>query len=322
MRKKYLMDYTDGDAVTQTFLVSRAQLRTASNGSYYIDMEVCDKSGKMSGKLWKATRELFETFGPDDFVQVRGLIETYRGQRQLRVESIMPMTDSAVNIADFLPTTDKEIEPMLKEIKDAVASVRSQPLRALLEAFFNDAELCAKFCTAPAAVSYHHPYLGGLLEHTTSMLRVGMALLKDYDQLDGDLFVAGLILHDVGKIEEFSYDRAFNYTDRGKLLGHLVIGADMIRDRARTIPDFPEDLLDLLLHLVLSHHGEYEYGSPRLPMTAEALAVHHVDNLDAKINAFAQIKKNAADPGAAWSDFSRMFQRTMYIGNAGGAEED
>jgi len=319
MQKKYLMEYVEGDAVTQTFLVSRAQLRTASNGSFFIDLDLGDKSGKMNAKVWKATRELFETFGADDFVKIRGTVETFRGQRQMRIESIMPVRDSAVNVADFLPVTDKEIEPMLKQVHDAIASIKSAPLRALLEAFFDDAELRKEFCTAPAAVSYHHPYLGGLLEHTTSMLVMGLDLVETRPELDRDLFITGLILHDIGKIDEFSYDRAFKYSDRGKLLGHLVIGADMIRDRAKAIPDFPQDLLDLLVHLVLSHHGEYEYGSPRLPMTVESLAVHHIDNLDAKMNAFVQIKKNAADPEAAWSDYSRMFQRELYIGEGGSA---
>jgi len=320
MRKKYLMDYVEGDAVTQTFLVSGAQLRTARDGSFYIDLELGDKSGRMNGKLWKATRELFDTFGPDDFVKIRGSVETYRGRRQMRVESIMPVRDSDVDIADFLPTTEKEIEPMLQQVQNAIASVKSVPLRALLEAFFDDAGLRTKFCTAPAAVSYHHPYLGGLLEHTASMLAIGLDLVETRPELDRDLFITGLILHDIGKIEEFSYDRAFRYTDRGKLLGHLVIGAEMIRERAKAIPDFPADILDLLVHLVLSHHGQYEYGSPRLPMTVESLAVHHIDNLDAKINAFVQIKKNAADPQAAWSEYSRMFQRELYIGNGGSAE--
>ena len=318
MQKKYLMDYDPGDPVTQTFLVSRTQLRTASNGSYYIDLMLSDRSGKMSAKFWKATREIFETFGEDDFVQIRGVVETYRDQRQMRIDSIIPVRAEHVNIADFVPSTEKEIEPMLELVRDAIDSIESEPLQALLQAFFDDADFCTKFCTAPAAVSYHHPYLGGLLEHTSSVLRMGLAILGDRPELDRDIFVAGSILHDIGKIEEFNYERAFSYSDRGKLLGHLVIGADMIRERAKAIPEFPPETLDLLLHLVLSHHGEYEYGSPRLPMTVEAMAVHHLDNLDAKINAFDLIKKNTADPDATWSEFSRMFERNLYIGNRTG----
>ena len=315
MRKKYLKEFVEGDPVTQTFLVSRRQLRTASNGSYFIDLELSDKSGKMSAKLWKATRELYETFDVEDFVKVRAVIETFRNQRQMRIDSIMPVDDSQVNLEDFLPRTSKEIDPMLELINAAVASVETEPLRALLEAFFDDPGFCGKFCTAPAAVSYHHPYLGGLLEHTSSMVEMGLSMLESRSELDRDLLVAGLILHDIGKIEEFCYDRSFRYTDQGKLLGHLVIGAEMIRDRAKEISEFPPTLLELLLHLVLSHHGQYEFGSPRLPVTVEALAVHHIDNLDAKINAFAQIKSNTPDPDATWSEFSRMFQRELYIGN-------
>jgi len=313
MQKRFLLDFQEGDAVTQMFLVSRSQLRTASNGSSYIDIELCDKSGKMSGKLWRATKELFDSFKPQDFVQVRGVVEKYRDYRQLRIDSIIPARESAVDAADFMPVTDKPIEPMLKAIKDAIASVESEPLRMLLQAFFNDALFCAKFCSAPAAVTYHHPYIGGLLEHTSSVLEMGLRLLDGRPELDRDLLVTGLILHDIGKIEEFEYDRALRYSDRGKLIGHLVIGSEMIRERAAKIKDFPPHLLDLLLHLVLSHHGEYEFGSPRLPVTVEAVAVHHIDNLDAKINAFTQMRKVSADPEATWSDFSRMFQRELYI---------
>jgi len=318
MQKRYLMDFAEGDAIMQTFLVVRSQLRTAANGSLYIDLELGDRSGKMSGKFWKATRELFDTFRPDDFVQIRATVEKYKDIRQLRVESIIPVQEGMVNFSDFLPVCEKEIEPMLRKIKDAIAELASEPLRLLLQSLFNDPVICAKFCQAPAAVAYHHPYIGGLLEHTSSMLDMGLCILDSRTELNRDLLVAGLILHDIGKIEEFAYDRSFRYTDRGKLIGHLVIGAEMIRERAKGIKDFPPSLLDLLLHLVLSHHGEHEYGSPRLPVTVEALAVHHIDNLDAKINAFEQMRKNAADPQATWSDYSRMFQRELYIGNGSG----
>jgi len=322
MQKKYLMDFVEGDPVTQTFLVVRSQLRTASNGAFYIDLELCDKSGKMSGKFWKATREIFDTFGPDDFVQVRGVLEKYREMRQLRIDSIMPVQEEHVNIADFLPCTDKEIEPMLKKLKDAIATIESKPLQTLLQAFFNDAAFVGKFCMAPAAVTYHHPYIGGLLEHTSSMVDMGLKMLEARPELNRDQLIAGLILHDIGKIEEFAYDRAFRYTDRGKLLGHLVIGSEMIRDHANAIPEFPPHDLELLLHLVLSHHGEHEYGAPRLPVTAEAVAVHHIDNLDAKLNVFEQMRRNAVDPDATWSEFSKMFQRELYIGNGQRSAEE
>lgn len=322
MQKKFLMDYAEGDPITQTFLVVRSQLRTATNGAYYIDLELCDRSGKMSGKFWKATRDVYETFGPDDFVQVRAVMEKYRDNKQLRIDSIIPVQEAYVNLRDFLPATEKEIEPMLKKVKDAIAAIAGQPLRTLLQAFFNDPVFVAKFCSCPAAVTYHHPYLGGLLEHTSSMLEMGLKMLEVRTELNRDLLAAGLILHDIGKIEEFAYDRAFRYTDRGKLIGHLVIGCELIRDRAAAIKAFPQDQLELLLHLVLSHHGEFEYGSPRLPVTAEAVAVHYIDNLDAKLNCFEQMRKNAADPQATWSEFSKMFQRELYIGSAPKAADD
>jgi len=321
MQRRYLKDYNEGDPISSTLMVIRSQLRTSRDGSFYIDLELGDKSGKMSAKMWRVTREIFDSFGEEDFVQIRGQIETYRDQRQLRVEALAPVQAAHVNLGDFLPCTAQDPEKMLVLVKDAIASVELEPLRLLLQSFFNDAEFVAQFCKAPAAVTYHHPYIGGLLEHTSSMLDMGIKMLDCRTELDHDLLVAGLILHDIGKVEEFSYDRAFRYTDRGKLLGHLVIGADMIRKRAAEIEDFPAELLDLLLHLVLSHHGEYEYGSPRLPMTAEALAVHHIDNLDAKINAFEQIRRNSADPDATWSEYSRMFGRSLYLGNGGAAAE-
>ena len=313
MQKKYLLDYTEGDCVSQTFLIARSQLRTASNGQFYLDLELCDKSGRMPAKLWRATPDMLSIAQPDDFVQVQGVVERYRENLQMKIESFRPVDEMHVNINDFLPACPKPTEPMLKYIKDTIAGMSNAPLRELVQGIFNDAAFAGRFCTAPAGISFHHPYIGGLLEHTSSMLEIGVNLLNCRPDLDADMLVAGIALHDIGKIEELSYSKAFKYTDRGKLLGHLVIGCDIIRQYAANVPDLAPERLELLLHLILSHHGQHEFGSPRLPQTAEALVVHYIDNMDAKLNAIELMKRNSTDPEAVWSEYNKMFQREIYI---------
>jgi len=313
MQKKYLLDFTEGDFVSTTFLVARSQLRTASNGQFYLDLELSDKSGRMPAKLWRATPDMLDIARPDDFLQVQGVVERYRDNLQMKIESFLPVDEMHVNITDFLPACPKPTEPMLKYIKDTIAAMSNEPLRELVQGIFNDAAIISRFCTAPAGISFHHPYIGGLLEHTASMLEMGMNILNCRSDLDRNMLIAGIILHDIGKIEELSYEKSFKYTDRGKLLGHIAIGCDIIRQHAAKVPDLAPERLELLLHLILSHHGQHEFGSPRLPQTAEALVVHYIDNMDAKLNAIELMKRNSTDPEAVWSEYSKIFQREIYI---------
>ncbi|HJO56039.1 MAG TPA: HD domain-containing protein, partial [Candidatus Scalindua sp.] len=178
--------------------------------------------------------------------------------------------------------------------------------------FFNDKDFCGGFCSAPAAVQYHHAFLGGLLEHTLSVAKLGSNIAPLYPSLNKDLLICGIILHDIGKISELCYEKSFHYSDEGQLIGHLISGVLMVEEKAKQIDDFPKTLLDLLRHLILSHHGEYEWGSPKLPMTLEALVLHYLDNIDAKIHAFDKAISSDKDSSDNWTIYNRMLERKLF----------
>ena len=307
-------DLKSGDELKQLFLLRSKALRTARNNSLYMQLEFADRTGVMAGHMWDAKQELFDTFQPDDFVFVRGRVETYQNKLQAVVQSIEPRPESEADIADFIPTTNKDIGAMFDRLIEIAKLVTDPGLRKLLASFLKDDDIAGKLRRCPAAVSYHHAVIGGLLEHTLGVSELALAVADQYPDLDRDTFIAGVVLHDIGKIEEFQYERNFSYTDAGELLGHLYIGARMIEERAADIPEMTPDKVKALTHLILSHHGEYEYQSPKLPMTAEALAVHHLDNLDAKINAFRAAMLRDRDPESRWTEWNKMFERKLFKG--------
>ena len=316
--RKLIQDLKSGDLLDQLFLLRNKALRAARNNSLYMTLELGDRSGKIEGRMWDANQELFDTFQPDDFVRVRGRVETYQGRLQLNVSSIEPRLESEADLADFLPTTTKDIGQMFDRLLEIAKTVKHPGLRQLLASFLKDDKIVAQIKRAPAAIQNHHAWIGGLLEHSLSVTELGLLTADRYPDLDRDLLVTGLILHDIGKVEEFSYDRSFAHTDSGELLGHLYIGARMIEDRAANITDLTPKTLQPLVHLILSHHGEYAYQSPKLPMTAEALTAHHLDNLDAKISAFRTAMLNDRDSESHWTEWNRMFERKLFKGYAPG----
>jgi len=215
---------------------------------------------------------------------------------------------------DFLPASEHDVDEMEQQLRKILRKVEDPHLIKLLAAFFNDAEFMAAFKQCPAAVAFHHAYLGGLLEHTLSLAKLASRIAPDYPALRGDLLLVGVFVHDIGKTRELEWTRGFQYTDEGGLIGHLVMGAAMVEDKAKTVPDFPRELLNSIKHLILSHHGEYEFGSPKLPVTVEAVALHYIDNLDAKIHAFQKAINEARDASSNWTQFNRMFERRLFRG--------
>ncbi|MFH1732170.1 MAG: HD domain-containing protein [Planctomycetota bacterium] len=314
MDRSMIEDLKSGDELKQLFLLRSKALRTARNNSLYMQLELADRTGVIPGHMWDARQELFDTFQPDDFVFVRGRVETYQNKLQAIVQSIEPRPESEADIADFIPTTNKDVGAMFDRLIEIAKMVKDPGLRKLLASFLKDDDISGKLRRCPAAVVYHHAVIGGLLEHTLGVSELALAVADQYPDLDRDTFITGAILHDIGKIEEFQYERSFAYTDAGELLGHLYIGARMIEERAADIPEMTPEKVKALTHLVLSHHGEYEYQSPKLPMTAEALAVHHLDNLDAKINAFRAAMLRDRDPESRWTEWNKMFERKLFKG--------
>jgi len=314
MERKFVANIKPNERIDEIFLVKFKQLRTARNGSHFIHMELADRTGTLIARKWRASEALYATFSDGDLVRVKGSTELYQERLQLIVDSIEQVSRNECDIADFLPHTEKDVEVMWERLKEILRSVENTFLSSLIEAFVEDASFKKNFIRAPAAVDYHHAYLGGLLEHTLSILELGVEVAEHYTELDRDILLSGIFLHDIGKITELSYDGSFTYTDEGRLVGHIVRGVEMMQEKASTIDDFPKPLLDVLRHIILSHHGEYEFGSPRLPMTAEAMAVHHLDNLDAKVNAVSHLIASHPDRSSHWTDWAKMFQRRLFRG--------
>jgi len=312
MARKFIEEIRPGDTVQETFLVRDKQLRTQRDGAFYLDIELVDRTGVAPSKFWNATRELFEAFAPDDFVAVKARAESYRGKLQLVVTDVRRVEAASVDITEFLPSTTKSVPGLLARVREIVKGMQDARLKALLEAFLADPEFVRGFQRVPAGVSIHHACLGGLLEHTVAVANLALRLTEGYPNLNRDLLVAGALLHDIGKIESFAYERGFRYTDAGGLIGHLSIGASLVERKAAGIEAFPRPLLEHLLHLILSHHGAYEFGSPVLPATAEAIALHYLDNLDAKLAAFETALLADVDEQANWTEWVRAFDRRLF----------
>ncbi|MFA6176097.1 MAG: HD domain-containing protein [Phycisphaerae bacterium] len=299
-----------GQQINDVYLISQAVLRSTTNGKLYIAMFVADKTGKTNGRVWNATEELFKSLPKEGFVQIIGRSELYQNTLQIVADKIAAVPSDKINIDDYLPRTPKNIKQMYEEMLKILGEIKNPSVKALVDEFIKDKELMKKFCKAPAAMSNHHSYLGGLLEHTHNMLNSAKAILPCYPHLQADLVLAGIFLHDMGKTEELSYEMAFGYTDRGQLIGHIVQTALMVDQKADAI-EISQTILDSITHIILSHHGEYEFGSPKLPMTAEAYLVNFLDNIDAKMNQI--MEKIETDPSQDnWTGFIKSLDSKLY----------
>jgi 3'-5' exoribonuclease len=317
-KRRFVEDLADGENVDEVYLVGDKQLRANRNGNLYLQLQVRDRTGSMDARLWNAGEGLFRSFDTGDFVEVRGKVQLFQGSLQMVLNTLERVGPERVDLADFLPHTDKDVAKLQQQLRTTLMKVTNPHLRALAECFLMDQPFLRNFCRAPAGIRNHHAYVGGLLEHVVNMLDAAERLLPLYPRIDRDLLILGVFLHDIGKVRELSYERLFGYTDEGQLVGHLVLGAHMLHDKVRQVPDltgeaFPPALLLRLEHMILSHHGSYEFGSPKLPMTPEAIALHHLDNLDAKVHTF--VRDIAEDKSAStWTPFNQSLQRRLYKG--------
>ena len=318
-KKMWIGDLSEGVSVDDLFLLDECDLRRARNGATYLSLVLSDRTGRISGVKWDAREEEARNAVPGDPVRVKGFVEAYKGQRQIVVRQFVPVPRSETDLEDFLPASPHDPDRMLEDLRRLLEEVRTPPLRALAEAFLADERFVEAFRRAPAAAKLHHAYLAGLLEHTLAVARAAAAAAGLYPTLDRDLLLVGAFLHDAGKVEELAAEKTLAYTDRGKLLGHISLGAAMLSAKAAGIEGFPPGLLDLLLHMVLSHHGRLEYGSPRLPMTAEAVVLHLLDDLDAKVRAVESLREG--DRKGNWSDYIQGFERSFFLGEKEAREE-
>lgn len=306
-----LADLRDGDAFEGFYVVRESSFQTAVNGKNYIRMVLADASASVSANIWDANRELFNLCPAGSVVKVLGAAESYKGKAQIRIGRFRPAHESEVDMDQFLPKSARDPEAMRRELFALVDSMRDKDYQRLARAFFEDAATWDRFARSPAARDLHHAFLGGLLEHTLNIAAMASAFAVD-DRVERDLLLIGALLHDIGKIDELEAKFTIEYTNRGKLIGHLVIGAEMAAERAAKLADFPEEKLELVQHLILSHHGKYEFGSPVLPKIPEAFALHHLDNLDAKVETAAKLINAVTDPEKEWTDYSRALETQLF----------
>ncbi len=295
MKSPYVSDLTPNDIVTAHFLVLNKEIRQKKTGEPYLSMHLADKTGEIEAKMWDNVTEVIDAFDRDDFVKVKGLMQVYQKRSQFTVHKLRRLTDEEVDFADFFPCADRNVDEMWSELTGLVGNLGNVHLRNLLQSIFADEEIAARYRMAPAAKTIHHACRGGLLQHVLSLCALARSVSPHYGNIDLDLLIAGIILHDLGKIEELTYARSFNYSSEGQLLGHIVIGLRMMGDKLHHLPEFPPRLRTLLEHMVISHHGELAFGSPKVPVFPEALLLHHLDNLDSKMEAMrAMIQRDSA----------------------------
>lgn len=317
MKKVFVEQIRERDWVESPFLVRDKIMAMAKNGKPYMTLKLIDRSGEVEGRIWDRVDQLNELFERDDFLLVRGKASVYMGKMQIVIQDLERLPEDTVELADYLPVAPRPAAEMVAELRGRVAALKDRHLRALLEAFLTDAEFLQRYTTAPAAKAMHHVYIGGLLEHSLAVANLADDVCRRYPGLNHDLLVAGALLHDVGKVAELSYLRSFDYTDDGKLLGHIVIGVEMIEARLRELPDFPRPLATLLKHLLLSHHGQYEYGSPKRPKTLEAVILNFIDDLDSKINGVRTHIEREPNSESSWTSYHRLYDRYFFKGEGG-----
>lgn len=310
----FIDNLTEGDRVEDVFLVKAARLGETRAGKPYLVLTVMDKSGELGGPVWDNAEQYQEMCRPGSFIRLTGQVQSYREKLQLKVDGVSPVAKENVDLADFLPASHRDIDEMAEELMALIRTVSDPFIKKLLKQFFGKGELWEKFKTAPAAKGIHHAYVGGLLEHVLSMVKIADSLAGHYEGVNRSLLIAGALFHDIGKVEELYMDNGLiDYTDRGRLKGHLVMGCEMVGRGAGKVRDFPTELLEQLQHLILSHHGRQEYGSPVVPMTVEAFILNYIDELDSKMNVLEQLRRKLDHSEMGWSDYQRSLERFLFL---------
>lgn len=313
MKSQYVEELRSGQTVKEIFVLSKKSIKDKKDGGSYAVLEFTDRSGSIEGIAWDNVVESVNILSTGDFVFVVGNVNEYNERLQIVVSSIKPVSENETEPKDFLPQTDEDISQVFEEINNFRSKVQNKYLKQLLDDFFDDKELIEKFKRAPAAKRIHHAYLGGLLVHTRNVLKLADGMKTVYETLDLDLLITAGILHDIGKIYEYTYARKLDFSTQGRLLGHIVIGYELVAERIKHIADFPGSLRFMLLHMILSHHGEYEWGSPRRPNFLEALVLHFIDNLDSKVEIMMSERKKNKGREKEWSDYHPYLEREIYL---------
>ncbi|MCA9087724.1 MAG: HD domain-containing protein [Planctomycetaceae bacterium] len=319
MARRFLNQLLDGEPVDEVFLLADRQMRANRNADLYLLAQLRDRSGQVSGLLWNVAEDAVSHLQPGDYVRVRGKAQMYQGNLQIILTRIDTVSSTGLDPADFLPQGNNQTVEQFQRLREIMSEIQNLDLRALALCILDDNEIQDGLMKAPAGVKLHHAYMGGLLEHILNLSESALLLTSRYPKVDFDLLQIGILLHDIGKLRELAFETSFIYTDEGQLIGHLVIGVEMfneqlIRTERATGREFPRELALRIKHMIVSHHGSYEFGSAKLPMTPEAIALHHLDNLDAKTNEFMSLIESDPNSGSSWTPYQANMQRKLFKG--------
>ncbi len=309
----WIKDLQDNDQIEGLYVVTQKKTGVTRKGDPFLSMVLADCTGEIEARVWDNATEVGSLFSEGDVVKVKGTVTTYKDQIQLVISSLEPWKEK-VDASMFIESTPKDVGEMLTSLINLLKDVSDAHLKRLIQRFIADRDFVEGFKLAPAAKHFHHNYLGGLLEHTLSVCQLANSVSKHYTELDRDLLVTGAFLHDIGKLRELSHDLRIEYTDEGRLVGHLVLGCLMMEEKISQIKGFPPDLAIRLKHLILSHHGQFEFGSPKRPKFKEAFALHLIDDLDAKMNGLGRFIEMDRKEGA-WTEYNRLFERYFLKGS-------
>jgi 3'-5' exoribonuclease len=311
MKSPFVSELEPNRVITTSFLVHSKEIRQKKSGEFYLSMLLADRTGELDAKMWDNVSEALESFDRDDFVKVKGLIQIFHNRPQLTIHKVRRMDDSEIEFADYFPSSKRDPEEMWRELRAIVAGFSNPHLKALLEAMLADSDVALRYRRAPAAKHIHHAFLGGLIEHVLSLCTLANLVAPHYPAVDRDLLLTGVVLHDIGKIYELNYERGFSYSNDGQLIGHIAIALRMMADRLRALPDFPPRLRTLVEHMILSHHGRLEFGSPKVPQFPEALLLHYLDDLDSKMECMRAIVQNDRQLDGCFTGYSASLERTV-----------
>jgi 3'-5' exoribonuclease len=321
MSQRFINQLGERESIDQVFLACDKQLRTNRNGNLYLQMRLADRTGAVNAMMWNASDSVARVFDNGDFVRVEGTTQFYNGTLQIIANRIERAEPGDINEEDFIQLSNADIDGLTKRLMEILRGLGNYHLRNLAECFLMDEDFMSRFVRAPAAVKNHHAYLGGLLEHVVQLLEVVLSVASNYPELDTDVLAMGAFLHDIGKIEELSYDRDLAYTDEGQLIGHVVMGVGMLDNKLQEAAKLagepiPVELALRLKHMIVSHHGQYDFGSPKLPMTIEAVALHLLDNLDAKIRNYDLLIREDVNVDSHWTPYHANLGRKLFKGSS------
>ena len=313
MKEFFLSDCPscENKVITSSFVVTSKQVKPKKTGEPYLALTLGDRTGQIEAKMWDNVEDAIDSFEQDDFLKVKGLLNKYKNRFQITIHKLRKLGEAEVDFSDYLPKTTKDIGELWQTLAGFVATFQNPYLKALVEAFMSDPEIAEAFRNAPAAKTLHHAYIGGLLDHVVSLFQSCDLVCRNYPQVNRDLLLTGAFLHDIGKIHELTYNRSFSYSTRGQLLGHMIIELEMLQTKLAQVPGFPEELKTLVEHLIISHHGEYEFGSPKLPMFPEAVMLHYLDDLDSKMESMRAHFEREAGTESAWTGYNASLGRPL-----------